>query len=78
MNKPPRRHQKSPKKPLELMHTDLVGPIDPKGLNGELHAQLLSDDFSGAMWVSTLPTKSGATDATRKIGLHSQKLVLMS
>lgn len=68
------RRSKSSKAPLELMHTDLTGPITPEGLNGEKHAQLLVDDYSGAIWVSTMKAKSGATEGTKQMVLHAQKL----
>ena len=51
-NQPHALRQKSTRKALELMHTDLCGPINPHVLNGEKYVQLLTDDSSGAMWSS--------------------------
>lgn len=73
-NKGHARREKSTSKVLELMHTDLCGPIDPPGINGEKYAQLLVDDYSGAIWVSSMSLKSGAAKATKAIVLHAQKL----
>ena len=71
---PQRRREKSTKKPLELMHTDLCGPISPSGTNGERYMQLLVDDYSGAIFVSTMTNKDGAGHATKSMVLHAQKL----
>lgn len=38
-------------KPLELVHTDLSGPIDPTGLEGHRYAISFTDDFSGSIAV---------------------------
>ena len=56
------------------MHTDLCGPISPEGLNGEKYMQLLTDDFSGAIWVSNLKTKAEAARGTKDMVLHAQKI----
>lgn len=65
MNKPYPPHEKSTKNVLELMQADLSGPMNRKGLNGEKYMQLLVDDYSGAMWVSSLKTKADATHGTK-------------
>ena len=62
MNQPHTPREKSTSKVLELMHTDLCGPINPPGLNGEKYVQLLTDDFSGAMWVKSIKTKDEAAE----------------
>ena len=67
---PHRRRVKSTKKPLELAHTDLCGPISPSGRNGERYMQLLVDDYSGAIFVSTVTNKDGAGHATKPIVLR--------
>lgn len=46
--------------PLELVHTDLCGPIRSKGLNGEEYSMLLVDDFTRMTWVCLLKKKSEA------------------
>ena len=47
-------------KPLELMHTDLHGPMRTKGLEGELYFMLLVDDYTRMTWVYFLKKKSEA------------------
>ncbi len=36
---------------LELVHTDLAGPIDPEGKDGFKYALAFTDDYSGAVFV---------------------------
>ena len=38
-------------KPLEIVHTDLCGPMRTKGLEGELYFMLLIDDYTRMTWV---------------------------
>ena len=54
------------KAPLELVHTDLAGPIDPTGQDGHKYAISFTDDFSGAVAVYFIKNKSDATQATQK------------
>lgn len=51
-------------KPLELVHTDLAGPIDPESQDGHRYALLFTDDFSGAVFVYFLKNKSETMQAT--------------
>lgn len=50
---------------LRLIHTNITGPVDPPGMNGEKYAQTPVNDYSGAIWVATMEARSGAGDATR-------------
>jgi len=43
-------------------------------LNGELHCQLLTDDYSGAMWAYTMKRKSDASEGSKKMVLQAQKM----
>ena len=52
--------------PLELVHTDLAGPIEPTSRDGYKYAISFTDDFSGAVSVYFLKTKSDTTLATKK------------
>lgn len=52
--------------PLELVHTDLAGPIEPTGQDGHKYAISFTDDFSGAVAVYFLKNKSDTTLATKK------------
>ncbi|KAL6471867.1 hypothetical protein MHYP_G00205170 [Metynnis hypsauchen] len=51
---------------LELVHTDLAGPIEPTSHEGLRYAVSFTDDFSGAMSVYFLKNKSDTTVATEK------------
>ena len=33
-------------KPMEIVHTELCGPMRKKGLEGELYSMLLLDDYT--------------------------------
>jgi hypothetical protein len=33
-------------RPLEIVHTDLVGPTTTKGLKGDIYFMLLVDDYT--------------------------------
>ena len=69
-----KRRDKTSTCTLQLMHTDIISPITPEGLNGEKYAQLLVDDYSGSIWVRCYARKSKATYATKEMILEAQKL----
>lgn len=54
------------KKPLELVHTDLAGPMQPTSLEGFRYAQSFTDDYSGTMMVYFLKSKSDTIEATER------------
>jgi transposase InsO family protein len=47
-------------RPLEIVHTDLVGPTTTKGLKGEKYFILLVDDYTRMIVVFFLKNKSEA------------------
>jgi hypothetical protein len=47
-------------RPLEIVHTDLVGPTTTKGLKGEKYFMLLVDDYTRMTAVCFLKNKSEA------------------
>ncbi len=57
MNNAHRRREKRTSKVLELMDPDLSGKITPEEVNGKSYAQQLTDDYSGAMWLSCMSQK---------------------
>ena len=57
-------------KPLELVHSDICGPIKPATPGGKTLFLLLVDDKSRFMWLILLQAKSEATKAIKRI--HSQ------
>lgn len=60
-NRNPDRRAKGP---LELVRTDLAGPIDLVSIDGHKYALVFTKDFSGAIFVYFLKNKSGTTKAT--------------
>ena len=52
--------------PLELVHTDLAGPIDPVSREGFRYSIAFTDDYSGAVFVYFLKSKSDTVAATQK------------
>ena len=54
------------KSALELIHTDLAGPIDPKSREGYRYALSFTDDHSSAVFVYFLKHKSDTVDATER------------
>ena len=53
-------------KPLELVHLDLAGPIEPVALNGYRYSLVCVDDFSNLTIVYFLRQKSDTTIAFKK------------
>ena len=51
------------KAPLDFVHCDLAGPIDPIGRDGFKYALSFVDDFSGIITVYFLKSKSNAPEA---------------
>ena len=54
------------KTPVELVHTDVAGPIDPVSRDGYRYALSFTDDFSSAVFVYFLKNKSDTVEATEK------------
>ena len=52
--------------PLQLVHSDLAGPVTPVSKEGHKYAMVFVDDFSGAFGVYFLKNKSDATRATEQ------------
>ena len=52
--------------PLELVHSDLAGPVSPASIEGCKYSIVFVDDYSGATFLYFLRNKSDATKATAK------------
>jgi len=52
---------------LELVHMDVLGPIEDKSLGGRRYAATFLDDFSGMSVVVPLEYKSDVPDAVRRV-----------
>ena len=54
------------KAPLEIVHTDLCGPIQTPSLTGCVYFMTFIDDFSRKTWLYLLKQKSEAFDVFKK------------
>ncbi|CAI7769171.1 unnamed protein product [Closterium sp. NIES-54] len=54
------------KKPLELVHMDLVGPLPVQGHKGERYFLTIVDDWSRLMWAYPLKQKDHAASTIKK------------
>ena len=61
-----REPDKKATEPLQLVHTDLAGPMRTPSLEGHKYAQSFTDDYSGAITVYFLKSKSDAIHATER------------
>lgn len=61
-----REPDRKAKKPLELIHTDLAGPMPTQSKEGHRYAQSFTDDYSGTMLVYFLKSKADTVQATEK------------
>jgi hypothetical protein len=51
--------------PLELIHTDIAGPLPCTSIGGARYAIVIVDDYSRFTWVRQLTSKSDATQAIK-------------
>ena len=54
-------------RPLQLVHADICGPINPHSLGKNRYFLLFIDDFSRKTWVYFLKEKSDAFDVFKKL-----------
>jgi predicted GIY-YIG superfamily endonuclease len=54
------------KKPLQIVHMDLCGPLRKEGTGGERYFMLVIDDFSILTWVAFMREKSDAFEKFKK------------
>ena len=62
-----KRVERKSREILELVHTDLIGPINPLRIDNQKFIQLLVDNASGAIWGTTLKRKSDALTETKNL-----------
>ncbi|KAG7537091.1 Zinc finger CCHC-type superfamily [Arabidopsis suecica] len=60
------------KKVLELIHIDLMGPVQMESINGKKYIFVLVDDFSRYTWVQFLREKSEAVESFKILALQLQ------
>ena len=61
------------KKPLELIHADVCGPIKPSSLGKNNYFLFFIDDFSRKTWVYFLKQKSYVFSAFKKFKVVVEK-----
>ena len=67
------------KRPLELVHMDLMGPIQTRSTNGKKYIFVCVDDYSRFTWVYFLRKKTEAFDYFKKFVIKfKMKKVLIS
>ena len=59
-----RKLQTRAKHAFDTIHTNVIGPITPKGYNGTLWAAMFTDDFSHCRWVYSFKQKVEACATT--------------
>jgi hypothetical protein len=57
---------------LELVHSDLCGPITPAMPRGNKYFLLVMDDLNRYMWVTVIPSKDSATAAIKEIQARAE------
>ena len=62
----PKESESRAKKPLELIHADVCGPIKPSSLGNSNYFLLFIDDFSRKTWVYFLKQKSEVFEVFKK------------
>ncbi|GKB13950.1 putative ribonuclease H-like domain-containing protein [Tanacetum coccineum] len=62
------------RKPLELLHMDLFGPVSVESINKKRYCLVMTDNFSRFSWVFFLATKDETSEILCKliIGLENQ------
>ncbi|XP_074328419.1 uncharacterized protein LOC141666328 [Apium graveolens] len=61
------------KRPLEIVHTDIVGPFDIPSLGGNRYYLTFIDDFSSKIWVYIIKEKSEALDKFKEFKALAEK-----
>jgi len=60
-------------KVLELLHMDLMGPMQVANIGGKKYVLVVVDDFSRFTWVKFIREKSDTFDAFRDLCTHLQR-----
>jgi IS30 family transposase len=60
------------KRPLEMLHMDLFGPIAYISINGNKYSLVIIDDYSHFTWVFFLQDKSEAQEMLKKFLRRAQ------
>ena len=63
----PSRSSPRATKPCERIHMDIVGPVKPQGMAGELYILMAIDEFSGTTSAVPIRVKSEVTGLVRQL-----------
>ncbi|MCI33542.1 retrovirus-related pol polyprotein from transposon tnt 1-94, partial [Trifolium medium] len=69
----PKESSSRAQKPLELIHTDVCGPIKPRSLGKSNYFLLFIDDFARKIWVYFLKEKSEVFENFKKFKAQVEK-----
>ncbi|KAK2379434.1 putative mitochondrial protein [Trifolium repens] len=72
MSHPMLEHQTT-SKVLELLHMDLMGPMQVESLGGKRYALVVVDDYSRYTWVNFIREKSDAFDVFKELCIQLQR-----
>ncbi|WJX25125.1 hypothetical protein P8452_14197 [Trifolium repens] len=72
MSHPMLEHQTT-SKVLELLHMDLMGPMQVESLGGKRYALVVVDDYSRYTWVNFIREKSDAFDVFKELCIQIQR-----
>ncbi|KAK2437932.1 putative mitochondrial protein [Trifolium repens] len=72
MSHPMLEHQTT-SKVLELLHMDLMGPMQVESLGGKRYVLVVVDDFSRYTWVNFIREKSDAFDVFKELCIQIQR-----
>ncbi|WJX27717.1 hypothetical protein P8452_16504 [Trifolium repens] len=72
MSHPMLEHQTT-SKVLELLHMDLMGPMQVERLGGKRYALVVVDDYSRYTWVNFIREKSDAFDVFKELCIQLQR-----
>jgi transposase InsO family protein len=69
----PRLEHQITSKPLELLHIDLMGPMQVESIGGRRCALVVVDDFSRYTWVNFIREKSESSEVLKNLCLQLQR-----
>jgi len=69
----PRLEHQVTSKVLELLHMDLMGPMQVESISGKMYVLVVVDDFSRFTWVNFIREKSHTFDAFNDLCTQLQK-----
>ncbi|PNX96335.1 gag-pol polyprotein, partial [Trifolium pratense] len=69
----PRLQHQATSRVLELLHMDLMGPMQTESLGGKRYAFVMVDDFSRFTWIDFLREQSDSFEIFRNLCLQLQR-----